>query len=146
GFGGGDGGLGGLGGGALGQLLPLLMQGLMGGGQGQQGQGKYGAGYGNQQQSCAAQAVAPVCGMDGKTYNNSCYLNQQGVILRNTGVCVAPSTDSGQATPNINSIVTLTQLSQSGIPATLLENVRNLVTTVLSSIIAGSAVQETTVN
>lgn len=150
GFGGGGGG--GLGGGAglLGALGPL-MQGLMGGGQqGQQGQGQnqYGAGYGNQQQNCAAQPIAPVCGMDGKTYNNSCYLNSQQppVILRNTGICVSPSTGSGQAAPNINSIVTLTQLSQSGIPATLLENVRNLVTSVLSSILSGSAVSETTVN
>ncbi|MEK7499238.1 MAG: Kazal-type serine protease inhibitor [Patescibacteria group bacterium] len=135
--GGGGGGLGGLGGGAggaLGQLLPLLMQGLMGGGQGQ-GQNQYGAGYGNQQQNCAAQPIAPVCGMDGKTYNNSCYVNQQGVILRNTGVCVQ----------DVNSIVTLTQLSQSGIPATLLENVRNLVTSVLSGILAGTGVTETTV-
>ena len=157
GFGDGGGGLGGLlggggAGGGLAALLPLLMQGLMGGGQGglggQQGygqQGQYGAGYGNQQQQppCANQPIAPACGTDGNTYKNSCYANQQGAILRSTGIC-APVVPS--PIPTINSIVTLTQLSQSGIPATLLENVRNLVSSVLSNILSGSAVSETTVN
>ena len=156
GFGDGGGGLGGLlggggAGGGLAALLPLLMQGLMGGGQGglggQQGygqQGQYGAGYGNQQQQppCANQPIAPACGTDGNTYKNSCYANQQGAILRSTGIC-APVVPS--PIPTINSIVTLTQLSQSGIPATLLENVRNLVSSVLSNILSGSAVSETVV-
>ncbi|MDA1169467.1 MAG: hypothetical protein O3A36_03960 [bacterium] len=128
-------------GGGLDSLLSSLMQALLGK-QGQQanqqGQNPYGAGYGNEQ------PIDPVCGTDGKTYKND-YYRAQYTSLKNTGVCVSPSTGSGQATPNVNSIVTLTQLSQSGIPATLLENVRNLVSSVLSNILAGANVAETTV-
>lgn len=150
--GGGNGGGGGLGdlfggggGGGLGALLPLLMQGLLGGQQGQQQQGQgqnpYGAGYGNQQK-CDAQTVAPVCGIDGKTYNNACYAQQMGVIVRSTGICVATSPSP---TPGIDNALILTRLAQSGIPVALLENVLNLVSSVLSGILAGANISETVV-
>ena len=145
----GGGGLGGLlgggGAGGLGGLLGPLLQGLMGGGQGgQQGygqQGQYGAGYGNQK-DCSLQPIAPACGTDGNTYKNNCWAQALGVPVSSSGIC-APVVPS--PIPTINSIVTLTQLSQSGIPATLLENVRNLVSSVLSGILAGASVQETKV-
>ncbi len=144
---GGGGGLGGLGGaGVLQALLPMLMQGLLGG-QGQPGQNPYGAGYGNNGQgSCAQQGTAPVCGTDGITYTNQCYLQQMGAILKNSGVCATPTTTpSPTATPVPNSAAILNSLSQSGIPTSILDSVRNLVSSILSSLLSGQTTVETVI-
>jgi len=143
-------------GGALGtnSLLPLLMQGLLGqgmggfGGQGGYGnQNQYGGQYGQQYQDCSRIAESPVCGSDGQAYKNLCYLQQQGVQLRKQGLCVqATSTPTPKptATPNVSNI--LNQVSQSGIPSSMLEFVRNAVSSLLSNILSGgAAISETVV-
>lgn len=99
-------------------LLPLLMQSLLGGGRPQGGNN---SGYGNNggaQQSCATQGVFPVCGSDGMTYTNSCYLQQYGVVQVNTGVCA-----SSQATPTPNIATLAAQLIASGVPQSVINSI-----------------------
>lgn len=150
-------GFGGMGGG-LGNnaLLPLLMQGLLGqglgGGRGQGGYGNnqnpYGSQYppyNQQSQDCSRVSESPVCGVDGRTYRNNCYIRQANVALQGQGVCdrVESSSPIPTVTPNASSI--LNQINQSGIPGALIESVRNAVSTVLSSILSGAALRETVV-
>ncbi len=121
GLGGGLGGaLGGAGG--LAALLPLLMQGLLGGGQGNQGnlggQSGAGAGNGNVAIPCSAYGTSPVCGADGQTYTNSCYMQQYGVTQVGSGVCGSAGSSSSSNLSNI-----ITQLAASGVPQSLIDSI-----------------------
>lgn len=150
GFGGGGGGVfGGLGGaGGLQSLLPLLMSGLLGGGQSQQGnqngQGNYGAGYGNQQNQCAMQGVSPVCGNDGITYSNTCWANQLGSGVKKQGVCLSVTTTPTPSSTPLQTAI-LTQLTKSNIPATLINTVTTIIETLLLGIQGGTIVVPETV-
>ena len=140
--GGGGGGGGGDEGGGLSDLLGALMKLL---GQGNQNQNPMGA---NSQQ-CAQYGVSPVCGSDGQTYTNQCYLQQFGVTQVSAGVCPAGATSTATPTPTptpspaTNPIDVLDQLAQSGIPTSLLEVARNAVATILSAILGGGIIEET---
>ncbi len=124
-----------------GLMLAALMQALLGGqNKGQQGQSSnqnpYGAGYGNQQQlSCANQGVAPVCGIDGKTYTNQCWMQQQGIAQKSAGIC--------SSSPNISSIINRVALS--GIPSTLVDSLKNVIATMFFNILGGGRISETVI-
>ncbi len=132
------------GGGGLADLLPLLMQ-LLG-----QNKNNQNPNNGSVAQSqCSNQGVSPVCGVDGTTYTNSCYAQQLGVSIASTGVCPVanPTATPAPATQPVSSAIlgTLDQLSQSGIPTSLLDIVTNAVSAALSSILAGDITPETVV-
>ncbi len=146
--GGGGGGSDGGGGGGLGglaSLLPALMQ-LMQGKQGQQGQQAQNPIYdGSQAQAqCSKQGVSPVCGTDGKSYTNSCYAQQLGVPVAKTGACTTPASTTTPSTPDVNAITA--QLSQSGVPASLISTIRDAIVSALTAALGGGTnVPETTI-
>lgn len=123
-------------------LLDALMKALLGKagqpGQGQGNQNPYGAGLGNASQ-CASQGISPVCGADGKTYNNPCYLVESQTVQVSEGVCPGGSIVTPQSANVLN------QLSQSGIPLTLLDALKNVIAGMLSNIFFGANVRETVV-
>lgn len=128
--GGDDGGLGG-----LASLLPALMQLL--GQQRQQNQPQ------QQQQNpytadCSQLGVSPVCGTNGKSYTNSCYAQQLGVPVAKTGACVSP-TPTPTLTPDVNAITT--QLSQSGVPASLISTIRDAIVSALTAALGVSSTE-----
>ena len=133
---------GGLGG--LESIFPLLMQ-MMGGGRGQQGgQNPNGSQYPpynqlnqqQQQQNCAGLVSSPVCGLDKKTYRTACDARNARTSIVGQGECKQPT-----PTPNIAAISSMivNQLNASGVPAAILEQVRNTVTSVLGGVLNGGA-------
>jgi hypothetical protein len=138
GSGGGGGGLGGGGSGlgSLGALLPLmLMQSLLGGQQGAgQGQGGQGAGTGTgTTTNCASQGVYPVCGTDGITYNNVCWLQQVGVTQKSTGVCASVSpTPVVSPTPRPDLSTIVTQLISSGVPQSVINSILSSISSIFN--------------
>jgi len=133
---------GGLGG--LESIFPLLMQ-MMGGGRGQQGgQNPNGSQYPpynqlnqqQQQQNCAGLVSSPVCGLDKKTYRTACDARNARTSIVGQGECKQPT-----PTPNIAAISSMivNQLNASGVPAAILEQVRNTVTSVLGGVFGSNA-------
>jgi hypothetical protein len=132
--GGGDEG-GGLGG--LGALLPALMQ-LLGQQRQQNQQQQQQAQNPYYAADCSQQGVSPVCGTDGKSYTNSCYAQQFGVPVASTGAC-ASLTPTTSPTPDITAITT--QLSQSGVPASLISTIRDAIVSALTAALGVSSTE-----
>jgi hypothetical protein len=121
-------------------LLPLLMQSLLGGGkgQGQQNNQNQNGAANTQPQTCASQGTYPVCGSNGATYTNSCYLHQNNVVQVSTGVCPGSSPIPVQA-PDISRVVT--QLVASGAPQGVLSSIIQSLTSLFSHITGQVVVQ-----
>lgn len=110
---------------------------MVGGGRGQQGgQNPNGSQYPpynqqQQQQNCIGIVDSPVCGLDKKTYRTACDARNARTSIVGQGECTKPT-----PTPNIAAISStiVNQLNASGVPAAILEQVRNTVTSVLGGV------------